>query len=275
MDQCAGEHFRTFGKRVRERLVELSNSNDWPFPQDKKLVLKQKKLIGKYERGELQPNPPPPPDDLPYAKNEGEIFSSWANRVRRQLTEISGRSRPYPRSEIAVNNMRRKIKYYQHRRETERSEIENLQFVINQSTQDLIYDYSLLIPEESISIRDMRAFFSIKKQHIIDIIKQHLHQNNERKQIKFQLTATGRFIDTQGNTFVRSFNHVFQLVLNDAEIDAKVDDAVEVILMKEDELQRSETGAAIDQLQTIDLKIVRYQPLRGGSKHLRKTSKIS
>ena len=123
--------------------------------------------------------------------------------MRRQLTEISNKNQPYPRSEVAVNNTRQKIKFYQQRRETERVEIENLQFTVNQSTQNLIFDYGLVIPEESISIRDMRAFFSIKKQHIIDIIKQHLHENSERKQIKFQITATGRFVDTQGNDFVR------------------------------------------------------------------------
>ena len=68
MEPRAGEHFRTYGKHVRERLVELSNSNHWPFPKNKKLVIKLQKLIKKYERGELQPNPPQLPNDLPGPK---------------------------------------------------------------------------------------------------------------------------------------------------------------------------------------------------------------
>ena len=80
-NQHAGEHFRTYGKRVRERLVELSNSNRWPFPTNKVLLVKQKRLIEKYERGELQPYPPPEPelpDDLPVPSDEGEPFYVWA-----------------------------------------------------------------------------------------------------------------------------------------------------------------------------------------------------
>jgi hypothetical protein len=263
MEPHSGEHFRTYAKRVRERLVEISNKNNWPFPKNRILLDKQRRLIGRYERGELQPEASQEPEhsgDLPASRDEHESFNSWANRVRRLLTEISGKNRPYPRSHDAVNIMRRKIKKYQERAH----DIENLRFAVVKSTPDRIYDYSLVIPE-TISIRDLGMFFSIKKQHIIDTIRQHMHARNERKQIKFYLTAIGQFKDTQGENFVRSFNHVFQLVLNDSEVETRIEEGIEVILMKEDELQRSPTGAFLDHLNQVNLKIVRYQPLRGGS----------